>query len=186
MAVRSIDLAAAHPFAVQLSPMRRKHLSAVVHIEQLVYSQPWTLSLFVSELALRINRSYNVAKVGDVVVGYAGMSFLDDEAHVTTIAVDPSWQRRGIASRLMVHGMRHAIARGTRNVTLEVRMSNSGAQHMYRRFGFAPGGIRKKYYENTEDAIVMWAHDVDSDEYAKRLAHIEDGIEGLTIAESVR
>jgi [ribosomal protein S18]-alanine N-acetyltransferase len=54
--------------------------------------------------------------------------------------------------------------------TLEVRASSTGAQELYRRFGFAPAGVRKKYYENSEDAIVMWCHDIDSDEYATRLA----------------
>ena len=50
-------------------------------------------------------------------------------------------------------------------------MSNKGAQEMYRRFGFAPVGVRKNYYQETnEDALVMWVHDIDAPEYARLLA----------------
>ena len=53
-------------------------------------------------------------------------------------------------------------------LTLEVRASNEPAQAMYRRFGFAPAGIRASYYAETgEDALVMWAHDVDAPDYAE-------------------
>ena len=64
--------------------------------------------------------------------------------------------------------VREAIARGATAITLEVRMSNVGAQDMYRRFGFAPVGVRKNYYQEVnEDALVMWAHEVDQPEYAR-------------------
>jgi ribosomal-protein-alanine N-acetyltransferase len=53
--------------------------------------------------------------------------------------------------------------------TLEVRASSTGAQELYRRFGFAPAGVRRRYYEESEDAIVMWCHDIDGPEYAARL-----------------
>ena len=59
-------------------------------------------------------------------------------------------------------------------MTLEVRVSNSGAQALYRRFGFAPVGIRRGYYiETGEDAIVMWAHDVDTDDFSTKLDDLE-------------
>jgi len=60
--------------------------------------------------------------------------------------------------------------RGAHNLTLEVRMSNKGAHAMYRRVGFAPVGVRKNYYQETnEDAIVMWVHDIDAPEYGRLL-----------------
>ena len=67
-------------------------------------------------------------------------------------------------------------------------MGNAAAQEMYRRFGFRPAGIRKNYYvETNEDALVMWAHDVDTPEYARRLAEIEAGIPGVTmVSEGLR
>ena len=58
------------------------------------------------------------------------------------------------------------------------------AQDLYRRFGFVPAGIRKGYYQETnEDALVMWAHDVDSPAYAERLGDIEATLPGTTVLE---
>jgi [ribosomal protein S18]-alanine N-acetyltransferase len=81
----------------------------------------------------------------------------------------PEHRRHGVARRVLVHLAEEAIRAGCVAWTLEVRASSTGAQELYRRFGFAPAGIRRKYYENTEDAIVMWCHDLDGDEYAARL-----------------
>src|SRR5256885_15212131 len=147
---------------VRIAVMRRRHLRSVLRIENSVYPRPWSLGLFMSELAIRTGRIYLVARVGPTVVGYAGMLFSVDDGHVTTIAVDPAWHRSKIGSRLLLHLLRRGTVMGAKNFTLEVRVSNEGAQDMYRRFGFAPAGVRKGYYvETNEDAIVMWAHDVD-------------------------
>ncbi|MDP8936698.1 MAG: ribosomal protein S18-alanine N-acetyltransferase [Actinomycetota bacterium] len=167
---------------VHLVPMRRRHLRSVLRIESQVYPRPWSLSLFMSELALRTSRAYYVARVGGEVVGYAGLMVSCDDGHVTTLAVDPAWHRRKIASRLLLTLAGEAIRRGAASLTLEVRVSNVAAQELYRRFGFRPAGIRKNYYvETNEDALVMWAHDVDSPEYLRRLAEIEAGIPGVTL-----
>jgi len=174
----------AEPITVEIVPMRRRHLRSVLKIEEQVYPRPWTSSLFLSELALRSSRAYCVARVGREVVGYAGVMISFEDAHVTTIAVDPEWHRRGIATRLMVALARESLVRGARNLTLEVRMSNKGAQEMYRRFGFGPVGVRKNYYqESNEDALVMWVHDIDSPEYAQLLAGLEARVPGDTIYE---
>jgi ribosomal-protein-alanine N-acetyltransferase len=108
------------------------------------------------------------------VVAYGGLMFAVDEAHITNIAVDPEFQRRGFARRVLLELANVAIDRGFTALTLEVRVSNTAAQAMYRRFGFAPAGIRQRYYENTEDALVMWAHDIDSPEYKARLDAIAE------------
>jgi ribosomal-protein-alanine N-acetyltransferase len=169
---------------VRIAPMRRRHLRGVIRIEQQVYPRPWTFSLFLSEIGQRANRLYVVARVGSEVVGYAGLFRAVDDGHVTTVAVDPAWQRHGIATRMLLALARGAVDRGCTNLTLEVRMSNSGAQALYQRFGFVPAGVRKGYYPETrEDALVMWVHDVDSAGYAARLADIERGVPGHTVVE---
>ncbi len=61
-----------------------------------------------------------------------------------------------------------------------MRVGNEGAQALYRRFGFAPAGMRKRYYEGTDDAIVMWAHDIGEPAYLARLERIERAIDGST------
>jgi ribosomal-protein-alanine N-acetyltransferase len=173
--------------AVHLVPMRRRHLRSVLRIEAQVYPRPWSLGLFMSELALRSTRAYYVARVEGMVVGYGGLMMTGDDGHITTIAVDPSWHRHKVGSRVLLTLAREAIRRGAANLTLEVRVSNQGAQALYRKFGFRPAGIRKNYYvETNEDALVMWADDVDGDEYARRLEVIEEGIPGSTLIEDVR
>jgi ribosomal-protein-alanine N-acetyltransferase len=172
---------------VHLVPMRRRHLRSVLRIEAQVYPRPWSLSLFVSELALRSSRSYVVARVGGSVLGYAGLMLAGDDAHVTTIAVDPAWHRHKVGTRLLSHLAREAIKRGAKHLTLEVRVSNDPAQAMYRRFGFKPAGIRKNYYvETNEDALVMWAEAIDTPEYQARLDELESHVGGGTIVDEGR
>ncbi|HWC10289.1 MAG TPA: ribosomal protein S18-alanine N-acetyltransferase [Acidimicrobiales bacterium] len=169
---------------VHLVPMRRRHLRSVLRIEAMVYPRPWSLSLFMSELALRSTRAYWVARVDGVVVGYCGLMVTGEDGHVTTLAVDPAMHRRGIGTRLLLALAGEAIRRGATGLTLEVRMSNKAAQELYRRFGFRPAGVRRNYYvETNEDALVMWADDVDDPAYARRLAEIEAQLPGVTLVE---
>ncbi len=175
------------PLEVHISPMRRRHLRSVLRIESQVYPRPWTHSLFVSELALRSTRVYTVAKVGRDVVGYAGLMMSLSDGHVTTIAVDPAWHGQGIGTRLLLALVRAAIERDASALTLEVRLSNARARDLYRRFGFAAVGVRKGYYADTgEDALVMWAYDVQDESYRQLLEGIERGIPGTTIVERGR
>ncbi len=167
---------------VHLVPLRRRHLRSVLRIESQVYPRPWSLPLFMSELNLRTSRVYVAARVEGVIVGYAGIMLAGEEAHVTTIAVDPAWQRHKIGSRLMARLVHATMGQGARHLTLEVRMSNLGAQAMYRRFGFEPAGVRKNYYaETNEDALIMWAYDLNSPAATARLAALEASIPGQTI-----
>ena len=173
--------------AVQVVPMRRRHLRSVLTIEAQVYPRPWTLALFLSELNLHVARSYFVARIDGRVVGYGGLMFSLEDAHITTLGVDPAWQRHKIGQRLMVVLANEAVRRGSENLTLEVRVSNIAAQALYRRFGLAPAGVRKGYYvESGEDAIVMWAHGIDSEAYAERLRRLWADIPGTTLVEHPR
>ena len=68
-----------------------------------------------------------------------------------------------------------AIEQGAKSMTLEVRVSNEAAQRLYRRFGMAPVGMRKKYYQD-EDAMIMWVHDIDGTEFAGRIAEVTESL----------
>jgi len=172
---------------VGVVPMRRRHLRSVVRIEAQVYPRPWSMSLFMSELALRSSRSYYVARVDGSVVGYAGLMVSIDEGHITTVAVDPAWHRRTIGTRLLLALARDGVRRRAQALTLEVRMTNRGAQNLYRRFGFQPAGVRKNYYPETqEDALVMWANDIAKPGYKTRLDAIEARVPGATLVELPR
>src|SRR5262249_2294751 len=119
-----------------IAPMRRRHLPAVLAIEEAVQPRPWSERIFLAELE-QTNRTYLVARNGATVVGFAGVLHVVDEGHITNVAVEPSWQRRGVATSLLLELCRLCAERGTRQLTLEVRASNTGAQALYRRFGFA-------------------------------------------------
>ncbi len=172
------------PLEVNVGPMRRRHLRSVLRIEAQVYPTPWSHGLFVSELALRSTRAYVVARVGREVVAYAGLMMSCNDGHITTVAVDPEWQRHGVATRMLLALAREAIGRGANALTLEVRLSHRGAQRLYQRFGFTAVGVRKGYYADSgEDALIMWAHDVDQPDYAALLDRLEQGVAGTTVFE---
>ena len=170
------------PLTVEITPMLRRHVRSVLRIEEQVYPRPWSQNLFLSELAMPSSRIYLVARVGRKLVGYGGMMLVAEDGHVTTLAVDPEWHRSQVGTRMLLALTRAALTRGARNLTLEVRVANDAAQGLYRRFGFAPVGVRKGYYPETdEDALVMWVHDIDAEKYASRLARIEAEITGSTV-----
>jgi ribosomal-protein-alanine N-acetyltransferase len=158
---------------IEVIQMRRRHLPSVLRIEGKVYPRPWSAGLFLSELAQRGSRAYLVARHQAKVVGYAGVMILGDEGHVTNIAVDPAFHRHRIGMRLLLDLVEAALKREVRSMTLEVRRANAGAQAMYRKFGFQTVGVRKGYYVETgEDAYIMWAEGVDTEDYRRRLDKI--------------
>jgi [ribosomal protein S18]-alanine N-acetyltransferase len=161
--------------------MRRRHLRGVMAIERQVYPRPWSPNLFLSEMAETRNRCYLVARIDRETVGYGGLICYGEEAHVTNIAVDPENHRQKIGTRILHDLMRSAIEMGAHAVSLEVRVTNVGAQHLYEKFGFRPVGVRKNYYQEiNEDALVMWVDDVNRPDYGKRLRRLMEQIpEGL-------
>ncbi len=185
--------------AISVEDMRRRHLRAVLRIEQAVNPRPWSLGLFLSELRYRDSRIYVVARSGTDIVGYGGVMLIAGDAHITNVGVDEVHRRHKVATRMLLVLARRALAEGAVALTLEVRASNTAAQGLYRRFGFAPAGVRKNYYppetntehgsgsrppgQEPEDALIMWANDIDTAEYRVRLAEIEGALPSPTIWE---
>ena len=146
--------------ALRLVPMQLEDLEAVVDIEQQSFTAPWSRATFLSELENTREARLLVARVGadpGTVVGYIAYRRVIDEMHVVLIAVHPAWRRRGIARALLCEAMEQARHRACGKATLEVRVSNTAAQQLYYRLGFAPVGVRPKYYTRpTEDALILW------------------------------
>lgn len=179
---RSIGLSEREAPEVEIAPMRRKHIRGVMDIEQQVYPRPWSPNLFLSELHAGRTRAYFVALSDGEVAGYGGLMCYGEEAHVTTIAVDPERHRQKIGTRLLYELIQEGRRMGAQAVSLEVRMSNWGAQRLYGKFGFRPVGVRKNYYQETnEDALVMWSDDLRTPEYTRLLRRIAS-----TLPEGVR
>jgi ribosomal-protein-alanine N-acetyltransferase len=158
---------------LRIEKLKRRDLRHLLPIEATVFPEPWSVGVFNSELALRHGRLYRAAWVGDDMAGYIGFMIVGDEAHVTTIATAPAFQRRGVAKTLLIDGIGTLLPMGVKHLSLEVAAHNEPAQTLYRSFGFAPVGVRKNYYPVTgEDALVMWAYDIDTPEYARRLEEL--------------
>ncbi|MCU0492738.1 MAG: ribosomal protein S18-alanine N-acetyltransferase [Chloroflexaceae bacterium] len=107
------------------------------------------------------------------IVGYGGVWLTVDEAHVTTIAVDPQHRGRSVGELLLVGLIDSAMQLRAPMLTLEVRVSNTAAQNLYLKYGFRPQGTRPRYYtDNGEDALVMWTDRIDTPEYQNRLTEL--------------
>jgi ribosomal-protein-alanine N-acetyltransferase len=153
--------------------MKRRHLRGVMAIERQVYPRPWSPNLFLSEMSESRNRCYLVARIDREVVGYGGLICYGEEAHVTNVAVDPLQHRRRIASRILHDLILAAADMGAEALSLEVRVTNWGAQRLYGRFGFRPVGVRKNYYQEiNEDALIMWLDGIRTPEYRTRLLEL--------------
>lgn len=159
---------------IEIVPFTVDRLDEVVAIERQVYPQPWSEQTFLDEQAAP-RRTYLLALADGEVVGYAGMMLVDEEAHITTVVTLPDRRRERVGTRLMLRLASQAAEEGAQSLTLEVRSSNQAAQALYRRFGMAPVGIRKNYYVS-EDALIMWVHDLSSSEYRARLDGIAEGL----------
>lgn len=136
----------------------RRDVPSLLAIEVAQFPEPWTRGMLLDEITNTATRRYTVAVEDALVIGYLGVMFVLDEVHVNTVGTLPGHEGRGVASSLLEDAWAVARARGARRATLEVAVSNTRAQALYHRFGFAPVGVRKNYYERTrEDALVMWA-----------------------------
>jgi len=141
--------------AVKITAMVSDDLDEVMRIEQDSFAYPWSKNSFQGEILSNRFAYYVTAKdISDSVIGYAGAWIILDEAHITTLAVDPSCRQMGTGSLLLAHLLRKAIEEGACKVFLEVRDSNRQARRIYERFGFEVIGKRKRYYHD-EDALVM-------------------------------
>jgi len=141
----------------RIREMTEADLDAVRAIEEAAYgTDAWTRRTLEDELINGFS-SYVVAELPNGrVAGFAGVWFMRDQLHLVTIAVDPGFQRLGIASRLLLDCLQQAREADMPSVVLEVRESNTAAQSLYERFGFRQlGRLRKYYKDDGEDALVM-------------------------------
>lgn len=162
---------------LQIEPLTKSHLRKVMRIDAEVYPKPWSRQLWLAELD-RDERLYLVAIHDQQIVGYVGALFALEDVHVVTIVTKPGCHRRGIGTRLLLEVVDRSIQHGCSALTLEVRISNEPAQALYKRFGLVPAGVRRGYYEpDNEDALVMWARDIDTPRYRERMERLMHELE---------
>lgn len=134
-------------------------IGEVARLEASHQPSPWSEQVFRDELAAD-NRIYLVS-TEERIVGFGGVMVIGDEAHVTNLLVSEERRGRGLGRHLAVALIEAAVSAGARHLTLEVRTGNEAARSLYATLGLAPVGIRPGYYGD-DDALIMWAHDIDS------------------------
>lgn len=138
-------------------PFTAADIPALVEIERLSFTTPWTAAAFHNELQDNALAHYTVAERGSRVIAYCGMWLIVDEAHVTNIAVHPQYRGKRIGEVLLTYVMTLARLKGADKMTLEVRPSNKAALNLYKKLGFVHEGTRSGYYQDDhEDAWIMW------------------------------
>lgn len=148
--------------------MGHHDIGAVRDIDLVVYSRPWSAAMWRHELGDPERHHLVSVREGEV-IGHAGALFVSGEAHVTTVAVDPACQGQGVATLLVLDLLDEARARGVDAATLEVRSADRRAQRIYSRIGFAPAGIRPRYYSDpADDAVIMWLTDLSAPQMTER------------------
>lgn len=144
--------------AINIVDMDLCHVAQVAQIEKNTFSEPWSEAQL-SDLCNHYNSYARVIVDGDQnVLGYYSFNLVCDEGYINNIAVRQDCRGQGYGKKLLQDMAYTASLLNVRALTLEVRASNTVARQLYEKFGFINEGIRKKFYENTEDAIIYWLY----------------------------
>jgi ribosomal-protein-alanine N-acetyltransferase len=141
---------------MEIRKMTEADLPEVCAIEQDIFSQPWSEEDFRNALK-DSNNCYLVAVIDKIVIGYCGYWGIAGEGDIYNVAVKEDLRGQKIGFRMMTELINEAKSRGIASLTLEVRISNLAARHLYETLGFEAAGIRKDFYSKPkEDAVIMW------------------------------
>lgn len=133
---------------------RPQDVDAVATIEEEAFSFPWPRSAFVKELANDL-AVFKVIEDEDGIAGYYDLWVYAEEAHLLNIAVARAKRGRGYGERLARDALAAARRRRAATMYLEVRRDNAAAKALYLKIGFSPVRVRRRYYEDGQDAEVM-------------------------------
>jgi ribosomal-protein-alanine N-acetyltransferase len=139
------------------SPVRfgPRDVDALVALEQLCFSYPWTAEQFKLGLEREVFRIFGI-KRGEEIVAYLSFYLIGQEMEILNLAVRPECRRRGLGRRLLGLVLQSCYTLGVRESLLEVRRSNQAALRLYRSYGYEDVGVRKAYYpDNNEDALLL-------------------------------
>ena len=140
--------------SIRRSELRDVH--PIMQVDRLVSSAPWSQDMTITQTT-GDQRVHFVAEVDGRIIGHGGIALLAGDAHITSIAVDPTKQRRGYGQAVLTRLIDAACENECDGITLEVRASNAAAIALYEAAGFTSAGVRRCYYQNNgEDAVIMW------------------------------
>lgn len=141
---------------VQIRKMASADVPFISKLEENTFSMPWSARGFL-EMIEKKDARYYVAEVDGEVVGGCGVLMIAGEGNITNVVISPKFRNRGIGTQMLQYLIEEGYREGLTAFTLEVRVSNKTAVHVYEKLGFESAGIRPRFYEKpTEDAIIMW------------------------------
>ncbi|MCU0569512.1 MAG: ribosomal protein S18-alanine N-acetyltransferase [Oculatellaceae cyanobacterium Prado106] len=168
---------------LQLQPLNSDLLPAAVELDRRALGGMWTLDGYQRELdspnsdLLVLFSDPTTDPVANLapdappskILGLACLWAILEEAHITTLAIDPAYSRQGLGQALLYALLAAAHHRGLEWATLEVRVSNEAAIALYQKFGFESVGERKAYYPNNENALILWRKGLQKPEFQRTL-----------------
>lgn len=141
---------------LRIRKLQEEDIEALSRIEEACFSMPWSPGDF-AELLQRPYCIYLVAEADGVLAGSCGMTNICHEGNIDNVVVAEPFRGMGVAQKLLSELILIGEAEGITAYTLEVRVSNAAAIHVYEKLGFVSEGIRPGFYEKpTEDAMIMW------------------------------
>lgn len=142
---------------IQIAPLKDADIDAVLTIEKVCFpNDPWPRISFEEELHNPLSRFFVLSDTEmGAILGYGGVWLMYDTGNVTNLAVSPDCRRQGLGRRLLTKLIDVCIEENMASITLEVRRSNAAAKALYASMGFTVQGMRRQYYKDREDAVIM-------------------------------
>ena len=142
--------------------MTKSDVDNVVKLEEASYGKHhWSKESFYNELENDLSHYYCAFDGNGNLLGYCGCWHIFEEAHITTVSVNPEYRRQKVAQALLIKLIDDCYHEKIKYITLEVRESNVAAISLYDKNGFVSIGERKGYYQdNNEDALIMFTENI--------------------------
>jgi ribosomal-protein-alanine N-acetyltransferase len=136
--------------------MTPEDVPVISRLEEETFSMPWSAPSFL-EMISKEDARYYVAEKDGKILGGCGVLMIAGEGNITNVVIAPEARNQGIGTAMLRHLMAEGDREGLTAYTLEVRVSNVAAIHVYEKLGFESAGIRPGFYEKpVEDAIIYW------------------------------
>jgi ribosomal-protein-alanine N-acetyltransferase len=172
-------------------------LDEIMLVERQAFQDPWSRRMYLTDLTQNNLATYLVLRSGRLrrseqaglprILAYGGFWLLGEDAHIATIATHPAWRGCGMGQWLLIALLEAADARHATRATLEVRVSNMAAQRLYEKLGFEIAGVRRCYYRDGEDGLIMTTPSLNAPEMIARInaARVEARLRAVACLERV-
>ncbi len=141
---------------IRYRQMTPEDVPVISKLEEEAFSMPWSSEDF-RQMIEKEDARYYVAEEDGELLGGCGVLLIVGEGNITNVVIKPEARNRGIGTGLLQYLIEEGYREGLNAFTLEVRVSNQAAIHVYEKVGFVSEGVRPHFYEKpTEDALIMW------------------------------